>query len=70
MSHLLNVLDGLIEHRGRILIITTNQPEKLDSALIRPGRVDMKLEFGYADLDDTVRLLEMFYEVLQQLPTS
>ena len=27
----------------RMLVITTNYPEKLDKALIRPGRIDMKV---------------------------
>jgi len=62
LSHILNILDGLLETPGRILIITTNHPEKLDSALIRPGRVDMKIEFGNASVDDTVKIVEMFYE--------
>ncbi|KAF0691357.1 hypothetical protein As57867_017338, partial [Aphanomyces stellatus] len=39
LSGLLNVLDGVVDSPGRILIMTTNHPEKLDPALIRPGRV-------------------------------
>ena len=30
---------------GRVIIITSNYPERLDEALIRPGRIDMMIEF-------------------------
>ena len=46
LSGLLNVLDGVGSQEGRIVIMTTNRPEKLDSALVRPGRVDMKVLLG------------------------
>lgn len=48
LSGLLNAIDGVATHEGRILIMTTNHPEKLDAALIRPGRVDMKIKFRLA----------------------
>jgi len=62
LSHILNIIDGLLECHGRILIITTNQPEKLDSALIRPGRVDMKVHFDWCTTDDCIKIVEMFFE--------
>lgn len=43
LSGLLNVLDGVGSAEGRIVIMTTNKPDRLDSALVRPGRVDMKV---------------------------
>ncbi|KAI1118584.1 P-loop containing nucleoside triphosphate hydrolase protein [Nemania sp. NC0429] len=46
LSGLLNVLDGVGSAEGRIVILTTNKPERLDSALVRPGRVDMKIMLG------------------------
>ncbi|KAG9690187.1 P-loop containing nucleoside triphosphate hydrolase protein, partial [Aureobasidium melanogenum] len=48
LSGLLNVIDGVATHEGRILIMTTNHPEKLDPALVRAGRVDMQIKFSYA----------------------
>ena len=48
LSGLLNAIDGVATHEGRVLIMTTNHPEKLDSALIRPGRVDRRVEFKLA----------------------
>lgn len=47
ISDVLNALDGAVVRHGRILIMTTNHIEKLDPALIRPGRVDLNLELGY-----------------------
>ena len=44
LSHLLNIIDGPLETPGRILIMTSNHPEKLDEALTRDGRMDIKLE--------------------------
>ncbi|KAJ5641258.1 ATPaseAAA-typecore [Penicillium lividum] len=48
LSGLLNVIDGVAASEGRILVMTSNHPEKLDAALLRPGRVDMRVAFGYA----------------------
>lgn len=42
-SGLLNAIDGVSAQEGRILITTTNHLEKLDSALIRPGRVSLTI---------------------------
>jgi len=46
LATLLEVLDGVMEMEGRMLIITTNYPERLDKALIRPGRIDLKIKFN------------------------
>ncbi|KAF2801708.1 P-loop containing nucleoside triphosphate hydrolase protein [Mytilinidion resinicola] len=51
LSGLLNAIDGVATHEGRVLVMTTNRPEKLDNALIRPGRVDMQVEFTLATRD-------------------
>ncbi|KAK8229075.1 BCS1 N terminal-domain-containing protein [Phyllosticta capitalensis] len=51
LSGLLNAIDGVAAHEGRVLIMTTNHPEKLDDALIRPGRVDLQVEFTLATRD-------------------
>lgn len=54
LSGLLNALDGVAAPDGCITIMTTNNPENLDSALTRPGRVDCKLAFQYIN-EDTAR---------------
>lgn len=63
LSFLLNLLDGILETPGRVLIITTNHPEKLDSALIRPGRVDVPLCVGHCNCETLEEMLEGYYEV-------
>jgi chaperone BCS1 len=42
-SGLLNAIDGVAAQEGRILCMTTNHIEKLDPALIRPGRIDCQV---------------------------
>jgi hypothetical protein len=46
LSDILNITDGINSNDGRIMIFTTNHPEKLDKALIRPGRLDYHIVFG------------------------
>ena len=58
---ILEALDGITSAQGRIVFMTTNHPEKLDPALVRPGRVDFSMEFKSADKEQIVRLLERFY---------
>jgi SpoVK/Ycf46/Vps4 family AAA+-type ATPase len=48
LMEILTVIDGTMEVPGRIMIMTTNHPEVLDAALIRPGRIDVQVSFGNA----------------------
>ena len=63
LSGLLNVIDGVATHEGRILIMTTNHPEKLDPALIRAGRVDMQVRFTHATQQQIKHLFLRMYQV-------
>ncbi len=62
LSGLLNTLDGVASQEGRIVIMTTNHAEKLDDALIRPGRVDKKVEFRLADKEVVTQLFRFIFE--------
>jgi len=62
LSGLLNALDGVGSQEGRLLIMTTNYIERLDDALIRPGRVDRKVEFRLADKDIIGQLFRMVFK--------
>jgi chaperone BCS1 len=46
LSGLLNVLDGVASQEGRIVLMTSNFAEKLDRALVRPGRIDKMIFLG------------------------
>lgn len=61
LAGLLNVLDGVVDAPGRILVMTTNHPEKLDRALLRPGRVNMRIYMGFISCDDAIAMTEHYY---------
>lgn len=44
LASVLNILDGIESPYNTIYIFTTNRPEKIDKALVRPGRIDLQLE--------------------------
>lgn len=62
LTGLLNVLDGVVDTPGRMLIMTTNHPELLDPALIRPGRIDKKILLGYMGAIDIISMLEHYFQ--------
>ena len=61
LSGLLNCLDGPTSKDGRIVCMTSNAPDSLDPALIRPGRCDQKVLFGYANQEICTKLFEHLY---------
>lgn len=58
---MLTVLDGMIEHRNRVIIASTNHIDKIDPALIREGRFDMKIKLGLFSNNETHELLRKYY---------
>ena len=63
LSCLLNILDGILETPGRIIIMTTNYPQLLDKALIRPGRIDLICEFTKCTNEMIIEFIENFYDI-------
>ena len=61
LSALLNIIDGVAATEGRILVMTTNHPERLDPALVRPGRVDVREDLGPVGPLETGRLFTRFF---------
>jgi mitochondrial chaperone BCS1 len=61
LSGLLNVLDGFHAPNGVLFVMTTNHVEKLDPALLRPGRIDYKLYLGKASGHQKVELYRRFF---------
>lgn len=60
-SGLLNCLDGVASTEARIVFMTTNYLERLDPALIRPGRVDFKEYVGYCTRYHLEEMFKRFY---------
>lgn len=60
-SGLLNALDGVASAEERIIFLTTNHAKRLDSALVRPGRVDMTVRLGEATRYQVEQLWDRFY---------
>jgi len=61
LSGLLNNIDGPLSKDGRVVCMTSNAPDNLDPALIRPGRCDQKVLFGYANEEICIKLFEDLY---------
>lgn len=63
LGEILNVLDGVPERHGHILVMDTNHLATLDPALIRPGRVDRILSWKKLSSTSVSRFLENYYGV-------
>jgi hypothetical protein len=61
LAFLLNLIDGVIEQSGRIIIMTSNYPDRIDKALLRPGRVDHTIKFDYCDNTMVSEMYESFF---------
>jgi len=61
-SGVLNALDGVAGQEGKIVVMTTNHPEKLDPALVRPGRVDMRATFHCASKQGIEDIFLSFFQ--------
>jgi 26S proteasome regulatory subunit T1 len=59
MLEIVNQLDGF-DSRGNIkVLMATNRPDTLDPALLRPGRLDRKVEFGLPDLEGRTQIFQI-----------
>jgi hypothetical protein len=63
LSFLLNILDGVLEIPGRIVIMTSNYMDQLDHALIRPGRIDVIANFKKCLNLTLIEMIEFFYDL-------
>jgi hypothetical protein len=62
LGDLLELLDGVIEIPNRMLIMTSNHPEHLDPALLRPGRIDMVVEFKKMRRRDIADMYRLWFD--------
>mmetsp|Transcript_22399 Transcript_22399/g.38264 ORF Transcript_22399/g.38264 Transcript_22399/m.38264 type:complete len:604 (-) Transcript_22399:295-2106(-) len=61
LAGLLNVLDGVVDTPGRMLVLTSNHPERLDPALIRPGRIDRCLLLDHLRVDEAAQMISHYF---------
>lgn len=62
LAYLLQKLDGLVSAEDRIIIATTNHPDKINPALLRPGRFDIKLCLGNCTQKMVAEILQYYYK--------
>jgi hypothetical protein len=62
LGYLLQKLDGIEDNNDRIIIATTNHPEKINPALLRPGRFDLKLCLGNCSAQMIEDILTNFFK--------
>lgn len=62
LAYLLQKLDGLVSAEDRIIIATTNHPDKINPALLRPGRFDIKLCLGNCTHKMVAEILNYYYK--------
>jgi len=61
LSGLLNILDSVSSEEGRIVFATTNHVDRLDPALMRPGRMDLRIEYKLATREQIIGIFKRFY---------
>jgi chaperone BCS1 len=61
LSGLLNVIDGVNSEDGRLFFATTNHIDQLDPALLRPGRIDKKVQYKLATMGQAMALYKRFF---------
>lgn len=57
----LSLLDGLFASSSRITILTSNKPEKIDEAILRPGRIDYALELSNCNEQQSYEIFKSFF---------
>ena len=62
LSSVLNIMDGINNQPGRIIIFTTNHPETLDEAFLRPGRIDLRIKFGRPSRKVMYQIIQNWYK--------
>lgn len=79
LAGLLNAIDGIASRENRILVLTSNYAEKLDAALVRPGRIDVQETIGLIAEPEARAMAVAFLghqsdwfqaEIVPQLPMS
>ena len=67
MQTILTILDGYDYLDSCIVVMTANDKEKLDEALIRSGRIDFKCEIEYPSYDTINLMFKQIYKTEENL---
>lgn len=63
LDDILNLWDGISETPGRIIVISSNYYDQLDTALVRPGRIDLTIELKNASYIVIRDMIRHFYDI-------
>ena len=63
LSKLLNIIDGVPERTGQVIMMSANNIEKIDKALLRPGRIDCSIHFKKASLSISKQIIQTYMKV-------
>lgn len=63
LAFLLNLVDGTLERVGAMTAFSTNFPERIDRALIRPGRIDEIVHFKKCNRAILKQMVQSFYDL-------
>jgi SpoVK/Ycf46/Vps4 family AAA+-type ATPase len=67
LGYLLSKLDGLESAEGRVIIATTNYPDKIDKALLRPGRIGVNIHMTLCSHQMIIDILTMIFRELSDI---
>ena len=68
LGDILNVMDGLLETDEMLIFMTANRIDTLHQAILRPGRIDMKLKFDKASTRSLKQMVRIAYNVDADAP--
>ena len=68
LGDILNVMDGLLETDEMLIFMTANRIDTLHQAIMRPGRIDMKLKFDKASTRSLKQIVRIAYNVDADAP--
>ncbi len=61
IQDLMQIMDGICDYPGRVIVATTNHPDDIPKNLIRPGRFDRIIHLGYIDVDSSVEMVKYLF---------
>jgi len=66
IAGILNTLDGVVDTPDRVIIFTTNHIDHIDPALLRPGRIDLKIKLDYIEPDVSIEMIKYYFSFIEK----